>query len=154
MKVGLVKENERAAVREFFKECGWLAGELRKVSLSEVDFSLFEIFQSFGTKKPKRFLKCLVSHADSLPWQKVLMNLVVLLDHCADPELDVLDFNQELKAGFEAIELLREIDKVFSDEKPDTMKQVLMQLPDAYKREFPLEVLVNLTDSALEEKRL
>lgn len=110
MKVAIIKDKEIASIKDFFQECGWLSDELRKISLSEVDFQThYEVFNRFDTHKSKLFLSRLVSHANGMSWEKMLMNLRVLLDNCADPELDHLDFNKEIKAGFEAINLLKEM---------------------------------------------
>ena len=38
-----------------------------------------------------------------------MWNLETLLDNCADKSLDYLDFNSNIKAGQEAIELLKEL---------------------------------------------
>lgn len=42
-------------------------------------------------------------------FQKILFNCEVLLDNCVDENSDVLDFNPTIKAGFEAIELLKDV---------------------------------------------
>lgn len=51
---------------------------------------------------------------DIIHFRRILWNCQTMLVNCADLSKDHLDFNEEIKAGQDAIELLKEIDKYLS----------------------------------------
>lgn len=115
MKVGISRESEIKSISAFFNECGWLKENLKQHDFENVDFSEYEIFKDFDNQDVERFLSQLVAHADGMYWEKALMNLRVLIDNCADKELDHLDFNATIKAGLVGLDLLKEINECLSD---------------------------------------
>ena len=110
MQVSKTSHEQIKTVSEFLHELSWLNDDLRSTNLEYVDFSPYTILKDFDKKEIQDFLNSVCCHAKNLFYEKVLMNCSTMLDNCADPNLEVLDFNPKIKAGFESIELLREID--------------------------------------------
>ena len=54
---------------------------------------------------------------DEIHFQRILWNCSVLLENCADKSLTHLDFSPEIKQGFEAVDLLKEINECLSEER-------------------------------------
>ena len=109
MKLAISQPNEIQHIKNFLKECGWLKDELKHTELEDVDFSEFELLKDFNQKEPSEFLFSVVNEIKALYHEKAMLNLETLLDNCADKSLDYLDFNSNIKAGQEAIELLKEL---------------------------------------------
>lgn len=114
MKLALSQPNEIQHIRKFLNECGWLKDELRYMKLEDVDFSEFELLKDFNQKDSSEFLFSVLNEIKALYHEKALWNLETLIDNCADKTLDHLDFNPKINAGFDAIELLKEIDDYLS----------------------------------------
>lgn len=110
MRLSISQPNEIHHIKNFLKECGWLKDELKHTELEDVDFSEFELLKDFNQKDASEFLFSVVNEIKALYHEKAMWNLETLLDNCADKSLDYLDFNSDIKAGQEAIELLKEID--------------------------------------------
>jgi len=100
-------------------------------------------------KDPEDFVNQLCFQMNRIHFQRILWNLLTLLDNCADKGLGHLDFNPKIKAGFEALEILKEvlplvkkngaaenkelkakIDAVFKMAKKRTMKPKVQKAPD------------------------
>ena len=109
MKLAKSQPNEIQHIKNFLKECGWLKDELKHTELEDVDFSEFELLKDFNQKDASEFLFSVVNEIKALYHEKAMWNLETLLDNCADKSLDYLDFNSNIKAGQEAIELLKEL---------------------------------------------
>ncbi len=114
MKLALSQPNEIQHIRKFLNECGWLKDELRHSELEDVDFSEFELLKDFNQNDSSEFLFSVLNEIKALYHEKALWNLETLIDNCADKTLDHLDFNPKINAGFDAIELLQEIDNYLS----------------------------------------
>ena len=109
MKLGKSQPNEIKHLRTFLRECGWLRDELKHTELEDVDFSEFELLKDFDKGDASQFLFQIVNEIKAMHHEKALWNLEVLLDNCADPKLSHLDFNNEIKAGQEALKLLKDL---------------------------------------------
>ena len=114
MKLAKSQPNEIQHIKKFLKECGWLKDELKHNELEDVNFSEFELLKDFNKKNASEFLFSVVNEIKALHHEKAMWNLETLLDNCSDKSLDYLDFNPEIKTGFYAIELLKEIDAYLS----------------------------------------
>lgn len=108
MKLAISRKKEINDINDFLKECSWLSDEFKRSDFEDMDWEEFEIFKKYDTKDIEGFLSDLVRHAKSLFWEKAIFNLQTLLENCADKTLDHLDFNAEIKQGFEAVEILKE----------------------------------------------
>lgn len=117
MQLAISREKEINDINDFLRECSWLSDEFKRSDFEDLDFEEFELFQKFDKKDPAGFLSDLVRHAKNLYWEKAIFNLQTLLDNCADKTLDHLDFNVEIKRGFAAVELLKNINECLSEEK-------------------------------------
>ena len=117
MKLAISTEKEIDSINNFLRECSWLSDEFKRSDFEDLDFEEFEIFKNFDKDDASAFLSNLVRHTKNIFWEKMIFNLQTLLDNCADKSLDFLDFNAEIKRGFKAVELLKEINECLSDEK-------------------------------------
>ena len=104
IKVGKSTENEIKEISSLLQECTWLSKEMRFKELANIDFEGFEILNKFDESNAEDFLQSLVDRISRLFYEKAIMNLYVLLDNCADKDLDYLDFNPEIKKGLELLE--------------------------------------------------
>jgi hypothetical protein len=84
--------------------------ELKYKNLEDIDLSEFEIMKNFNSSDYETFIENLFRHLEGIHHQRILWNADLMLSNCADLSLSHLDFNAKIKAGFEAIELLKEID--------------------------------------------
>jgi len=131
MKLALSQPNEIQHIRKFLKECGWLKDELVHIELEDVDFSEFELLKDFNQKDSSEFLFSVLNEIKALYHEKALWNLETLIDNCADKTLDHLDFNPKIKAGFEAIELLKELKGYapYCTDHRQRVEEVLSKIP-------------------------
>lgn len=104
LKLAKTSEKEIDSLFAILNEAEWLKRELQNNFLEDIDFSEFEIMQSFDKENTEQFLTDLVSHLSSIHFQRILFNCQTLLDNCADPDLDTLDFNKDIKRGLELLE--------------------------------------------------
>ena len=114
MRISKTSHEQIKSVSDFLHELSSLNDELECKSFYAINFSEFEILQDFNTNDKEHFLTSICGYAKNLKYEKVLMNCATMLDNCADPNLDFLDFNSEIKAGQEAIELLKRMEKFIS----------------------------------------
>lgn len=105
MRVSKTTQDEISELSHFMNELGWLYDDLKISDFDQISFGDYEIFNGFDNTDPERFLLDLLRYARQIPYSKILMNCSTLLDNCADPELDHLDFNSDIKRGLELLEL-------------------------------------------------
>lgn len=82
---------------------GPISRRLSDVNFEEEEMTLFG--SDIRTDDPEQCLRDLVRHIASLNWEKVLMNCLVMLDNCTDPNQDTLEHSPEIMEG---LELLKE----------------------------------------------
>lgn len=114
MQISKTSHEQIKTVSDFLHELSWLNDDLKNKAFNYLDLSEYTILKDFDTNDCEEFLHSVCFHAKQLFYEKVLMNCATMLDNCADPNLEVLDFNPEIKAGFEAIELLRKMETFIS----------------------------------------
>lgn len=107
MKVSKSTELEIRAICDFLNELSWLNKDMNGSYLNDVDFSKYKILEKFNKDDPEEFLLRVLSYFDSLFWEKALCNLSTLLDNCADPNEDVLEFKPEIKKGLELLKNIK-----------------------------------------------
>lgn len=134
MKVAKTNREEINALYSVLNELEWLHKELQRGEFQDVDWENFEILPKLGLVKdrgldlevdrtPEYFLEDLLRHISSIHFQRILTNLEVLLDNCADPDQHALEFKPNIAKGLELLQ-------VWVDAEP------------ARKRDFPpLKVL-------------
>lgn len=110
MKLAKSRPEEIKHIKDLLKECSWLSKELCYCELEDVDFSEFELLKDYDKSDTRSFLYSLLNEIKALYFEKALWNLQTLISNCADPELDYLEFNKEIIAGQDAIQLLRDMD--------------------------------------------
>lgn len=114
MKLAISRPEEIKHIRTFLNECSWLKDELKYNELEDIDFLNFELLKNFDKTSAKSFLFSMVNEIKALYYEKALWNLETLLENCADKNLDYLYLNSEIRAGQEAIEILKEINAYLS----------------------------------------
>lgn len=70
---------------------------------SEIDWGDYEEFLELPKDDSEKFLKGLCGMLSKHHFQRILFNCSTLLENCADPDLDYLDFNPDIKAGLEIL---------------------------------------------------
>ena len=104
LKVAKSKDTEIERINLVLTEISWLGEELRSTPLSNIDFSEYEVLSKFDKEDTEEFLVQICRTVKGLMYEKAIMNLQVLLENCADPELNHLDFNKDIKKGLELLE--------------------------------------------------
>lgn len=105
------KENEIDDINLFFRELSWLADALNMSDFTDADLDEdFELLSKFG-KDPEFFIEEIAKHAKSLFWEKLIMNTETLLENCADPKSDTVEFNEKIQEGFSLLEIKSKVKK-------------------------------------------
>lgn len=111
MKVAITSQEEISQLNSVLSEMEWLSKDFRSgYDFDGIDWENYESLQDLPKDNSEEFLKVLCHKIAGNHFQRIFMNCGTLLDNCADLEQTTLDFNPTIKAGFEAIDLLREID--------------------------------------------
>ena len=109
MKVCKTTDKEIDSLFNILNEVEWLSDELKRVELEDVDYEDFEIFgKHIRTGDAETMLKDLVDHLAGIHFQRILTNLQVLLDNCADPDQRTVEFNPNIKQGLELLQKHRD----------------------------------------------
>lgn len=112
MKLAKSKEKEIEDINLFFREIAWLSDEL---NMNDYESSLinedYELLSKFNTENAETFLSDICRHSKNLFWEKLIMNVQTLLDNCACPNSDTVDFNEDIKKGFSLLELQKSVKK-------------------------------------------
>lgn len=112
MKVAKTNSEEISRLNSLLNEIEWLSKDFRSGNdFSDINFEDYEILKDLPKDNAEEFLKVLCHKIAGNHFQRILFNCSTLLDNCADENQDTLDFNPTIKAGFEALELLKKIDK-------------------------------------------
>ena len=104
MKVGKTSDAEIQTVFDFMNELSWLHDALRRTSFEDVDFSEFTLLKRMDTSSAETLLYDLAHYAKNCFYERVLVNCHVMLENCADKDLNYLDFNPDIKRGSELLE--------------------------------------------------
>lgn len=112
MRVAKTNQEEISRLNSLLCEIEWLSKDFRSGhDYESIDWSEYEILSTMVTDYGvEAFLETLCHKIAGNHFGRIFMNLSTLLDNCAHPGLTHLDFNPQIKAGFEALELLLEID--------------------------------------------
>jgi hypothetical protein len=108
MKVAKTNDEEISRLNALLNEVEWLSKEFRSGSdFSDIDWEDYEQLCKLPKDDAEEFLKVLCHTIAGNHFQRILFNCSTLLDNCADPNLDHLDFNPDIKAGLELLEKQR-----------------------------------------------
>ncbi|MNH08340.1 hypothetical protein D3C79_677530 [compost metagenome] len=102
MTLAKAKETEIRRFSDILQEINWLSQSFRDVEeIETIDWEEFPIIAKAAQKctDPAILLKTICYLIGGSPFEKLLWNLEVLLENCADPDLDHLDFNKDIKEG-------------------------------------------------------
>ena len=118
MRVAKTNEEEISRLNGLLNEIEWLSKDFRSgndfVDINWVDF---ETLKDLPKDDVEYFLKVLCHKIAGNHFGRILMNCITLVENCADKNLDYLDYNPQIKAGFAAFELLEEIHKSITPEQ-------------------------------------
>lgn len=105
MKVAKTNPEEILSLLRPLNELEWLRKDLGRMELADVEWDDYELLGQLRHSDPEEFLTDLVRLLTDIHFQRILLNCEVLLNHCADPNAETLEFNADIKKG---LELLRE----------------------------------------------
>lgn len=112
MRVAKTNEEEITRLNTLLQEIEWLSKDFRSGNdFAYINWDDFEKLQDLPRTDVEDFLKVLCHKIAGNHFGRILMNCITLLENCADKNLDYLDYNPQIKAGFEAFEMLEEIHK-------------------------------------------
>lgn len=118
MKLAITSEKEILDLNRLLTEIEELYKyELRHKNFDKINFDQFEILKNLSVDDPVNFLDDICKLIHEHHFQRVLWNCDVMLKNCADLSLDHLDYSPEIKRGFEAVELLKEMNECLSEER-------------------------------------
>ncbi|MDY3362594.1 hypothetical protein PG623_01125 [Riemerella anatipestifer] len=110
MKVTKTTKEEISKLNLLLNEIEWLSKDFRSgMDFSNLEWEGYERLEELPKDDAEEFLKVLCHKIAGNHFQRVLMNCSVLLENCADKNEETLEFNPEIKLGFEAVALLKEI---------------------------------------------
>lgn len=104
MKLAKTNHAEIDTLLKVLIEVEWLYKDLGRFDIEDIDFSEYEILRKFQNNNAQTFLYHLSAHLSSINYQRIIWNLRTLLDNCADPNSDTLDYNQDIKLGLELLD--------------------------------------------------
>lgn len=106
LKLAKTSQAEIERLLDALNEVEWLAKELGRSHLSGIEFDGedYPMLSKFDKNDPEMFLEQLARHLSGIHFQRILWNALTLLENCADPDLDTLDFNKDIKRGLELLE--------------------------------------------------
>jgi hypothetical protein len=109
-----IKQSQLSDIKQFFKECDYLQDHLCRHTLENAELKEFKFLSQFYKNQPKIFIQQLAAQHKHLHFEKAFSNLETLFQECTNAEVDFLDLKPEIKAGFEALELLKKMEKFIS----------------------------------------
>jgi hypothetical protein len=105
MKVAKTNDEEISRLNALLNEVEWLSKEFRSgCDFSDINWEDYEQLSKLPKDDSEEFLKVLCHKIAGNHFQRILFNCSTLLDNCANPNLDHLDFNSDIKAGLELLE--------------------------------------------------
>lgn len=108
MKITRVTEEEISEFNTLLSDIEWLSKEFSSgKDLSEIDLDDYEVLSNLSKDDAELFLKSVCEKIACSPFKRILFNCMTLLDNCADPSSDTLEFNPDIKAGLELLDKQR-----------------------------------------------
>lgn len=106
LKLAKTSQAEIERLLDALNEVEWLAKELTRSHLSNIEFDgeYYPMLSKFDKNDSEMFLEQLARHLSGIHFKRILWNALTLLENCADPDLDTLDFNKDIKRGLELLE--------------------------------------------------
>ncbi len=108
LRIARVTETEISNLRNLLNDLQNLFGELNMLNLNEIVIDKYETLKYLDENDSESFLRGVCFAISNSNFEKTLFNLVILLDNCADLNLEYLDFNKDIKRGLELLELEKE----------------------------------------------
>lgn len=72
--------------------------------LSKIDWDEYEILNKFDHSDYQLFFNSVIQYICKIHFKRILWNCETMLENCADPNLDYLDFNENIKEGLKLLE--------------------------------------------------
>jgi hypothetical protein len=108
LKLAKATEKEISQVRDLLNELSALNKYYTYDEVIEVlkeNEEEFPVLSKLDTTDNSEFLTDLCRHVANIRFECVMFNLSTLMDNCADPNLDHLDFNPDIKRGLQLLDL-------------------------------------------------
>ena len=149
MKVAITSQEEISKLNSVLSEIEWLSKDFRSgYDFNGIDWENYESLQDLPQDNAEEFLKVLCHKIAGNHFQRIFMNLSTLLDNCADLKQTTLDFNPTIKAGFESIDLLREIDDYLKPNQKNSIfsSSILHEKIKSILAKVPVDLAVSEND--------
>ena len=149
MKVAITSQEEISKLNSVLSEMEWLSKDFRSgYSFSDINWENYENLSKLPTHDSETFLEVLCHKIAGNHFQRIFMNLSTLLDNCADLKQTTLDFNPTIKAGFESIDLLREIDDYLKPNQKNSIfsSSILHEKIKSILAKVPVDLAVSEND--------
>jgi len=104
MRVAKTNHDEIGSLFSFLSELSSFHKYYRNTDLQDIDWDEFGILSKFDRSSYESFFNALLQYVHEIHFERILTNCAVLLDNCADPNLDYLDFNENIKKALELLE--------------------------------------------------
>lgn len=112
MKLAKTSPEEISSLNKVLNELEWLRDELSRGSgnIEDVDLEDYEVIGThIRMDSFEHAFNDLVKYLAGIHFQRILTNCQTMLDHCADPDQDTLEFNPDITKGLELLQ--RWVDK-------------------------------------------
>ncbi len=104
IKLSKSTEKEIDRIYDLLNDLNRLKEDIVYKNWDNIDKSEYEVL-NIKDKDPEEALEYILKFIDGASIRKAIFNLSTLLENCADPECDTLEFNKDIKRGLELLEL-------------------------------------------------
>lgn len=101
LKLAKATEQEINAVHGIFQELDNLSGYYDPRDYVLENLEDFPVLYELVGGSNMEFIQNICQHVSDIRWQVVMLNLHTLMENCADPCLDTLDFKPSIKKGLQ-----------------------------------------------------
>jgi hypothetical protein len=117
-------------LEEFSKE--WNYHDFSSITFNEDDEECFEILYPLFKKSDglDSFMWKVLLELRVIHHQRILWNCETLLDNCVDPEISHLEFKRDIREGFRASEILKELGKMDDNVTLGEVRALLSTISD------------------------
>lgn len=105
LRVSKTNDDEIFKLNSLLNEIEGLSKDFRSGrGFDDIDWEDYEELSTLPKNDIEEFLIKLTHLISSVHFQRILFNCSTLLENCADPDLDYLDFNKDIKEGLNLLE--------------------------------------------------
>ena len=103
MKISKTNEDEIYKLNTILCSLGQLSGEFYE-EIPDISWDDHDQVKDLVESDPRKLISLLCNALQEVNYSRILMNAVTMLSNCADPDLDHLDFNKDIKEGLDLLE--------------------------------------------------